>query len=109
MVVLRSQIIKKNLDVIVQNGHKPFFKTLVTLYICILIWVPKHRHEIAGEVAEVGSKVRNFKVGDKVGVGCMVISCRSCQSCEDNLENYCPKMIVTYSGKYVDGTTTYGG
>ncbi|KHN08931.1 Putative mannitol dehydrogenase [Glycine soja] len=66
-------------------------------------------HEIAGEVTEVGSKVRNFKVGDKVGVGCMVLSCRSCQSCEDNLENYCPKMIVTYSGKYVDGTTTYGG
>ncbi|KAG5001557.1 hypothetical protein JHK87_022629 [Glycine soja] len=57
------------------------------------------RHEIAGEVTEVGSKVRNFKVGDKVGVGCMVLSCRSCQSCEDNLENYCPKMIVTYSGK----------
>ncbi|KAL3006254.1 hypothetical protein AAZX31_08G267000 [Glycine max] len=56
-------------------------------------------HEIAGEVTEVGSKVRNFKVGDKVGVGCMVLSCRSCQSCEDNLENYCPKMIVTYSGK----------
>uniref|UniRef100_A0A0R0ITL5 Alcohol dehydrogenase-like N-terminal domain-containing protein n=3 Tax=Glycine subgen. Soja TaxID=1462606 RepID=A0A0R0ITL5_SOYBN len=56
--------------------------------------IPKRRHEIAGEVTEVGSKVRNFKVGDKVGVGCMVLSCRSCQSCEDNLENYCPKMIA---------------
>lgn len=92
MVVLTLQIIKKSWCYS-SNGHKPFFKTLVTLYICILIWVPKHRHEIAGEVTEVGSKVRNFKVGDKVGVGCMVISCRSCQSCEDNLENYCPKMI----------------
>lgn len=108
MVVLTLQIIKKSWCYS-SNGYKPFFKTLVTLYICILIWVPKHRHEIAGEVTEVGSKVRNFKVGDKVGVGCMVLSCRSCQSCEDNLENYCPKMIVTYSGKYVDGTTTYGG
>lgn len=66
-------------------------------------------HEIVGEVTEVGSKVQKFKVGDKVGVGCMVMSCRSCQNCAENQENYCPKMIVTYGGKYVDGTTTYGG
>ncbi|XP_061376078.1 probable mannitol dehydrogenase [Gastrolobium bilobum] len=66
-------------------------------------------HEIVGEVTEVGSKVQKFKVGDKVGVGCMVQSCRSCQSCDESLENYCPKMILTYGTKYVDGTTTYGG
>ncbi|XP_061345854.1 probable mannitol dehydrogenase isoform X3 [Gastrolobium bilobum] len=66
-------------------------------------------HEIAGVVTEVGSKVQKFKVGDKVGVGCMVGSCNSCQSCADDLENYCPKMILTYAAKYVDGTITYGG
>ncbi|KAJ7943762.1 putative Alcohol dehydrogenase [Quillaja saponaria] len=54
-------------------------------------------HEIAGIVTEVGSKVQKFKVGDRVGVGCMVGSCNSCESCSNNLENYCPKMILTYS------------
>ncbi|MCH85509.1 cinnamyl alcohol dehydrogenase, partial [Trifolium medium] len=66
-------------------------------------------HEIAGIVTEVGSKVENFKVGDRVGVGCMVDSCRTCQNCEDNLENYCSKYTLTYSAKYSDGTITYGG
>ncbi|XP_054809553.1 probable mannitol dehydrogenase [Prosopis cineraria] len=66
-------------------------------------------HEIVGEVTEVGSKVENFKVGDRVGVGCMVGSCLSCPNCVDNLENYCPKIILTYGAKHVDGTITYGG
>ncbi|OMP01628.1 Alcohol dehydrogenase superfamily, zinc-type [Corchorus olitorius] len=66
-------------------------------------------HEIVGEVTEVGKKVQKFKVGDKVGVGCMVGSCHSCDSCSNNLENYCPKMILTYGAKYTDGTVTYGG
>ncbi|WCJ32018.1 cinnamyl-alcohol dehydrogenase [Euphorbia peplus] len=66
-------------------------------------------HEIVGVVTEVGSKVEKFKVGDKVGVGCMVGSCRSCENCSNNLENYCPKMILTYSSKNTDGTITYGG
>ncbi|KAJ4714587.1 putative Alcohol dehydrogenase [Melia azedarach] len=66
-------------------------------------------HEIVGVVTEVGSTVEKFKVGDKVGVGCMVGSCRSCDNCASNLENYCPKMIFTYSATYYDGTTTYGG
>ncbi|KAJ0097331.1 hypothetical protein Patl1_28361 [Pistacia atlantica] len=66
-------------------------------------------HEIVGVVTEIGSKVEKFKVGDRVGVGCMVGSCRSCDSCANNLENYCPKMIFTYGGTYYDGTTTYGG
>ncbi|KAK6923863.1 Alcohol dehydrogenase-like, C-terminal [Dillenia turbinata] len=67
------------------------------------------RHEIVGVVTEVGSKVKNFKVGDKVGVGCMVGSCHSCDNCTNNLENYCPKLILTYGNTYYDGTTTYGG
>ncbi|KAK9071528.1 hypothetical protein SSX86_010097 [Deinandra increscens subsp. villosa] len=66
-------------------------------------------HEIVGVVTEVGSKVHNFKVGDKVGVGCLVGSCRSCQSCANDLENYCPKNILTYGSPYYDGTRTYGG
>ncbi|XP_021800284.1 probable mannitol dehydrogenase isoform X1 [Prunus avium] len=66
-------------------------------------------HEIVGVVTEVGSKVQKFKVGDKVGVGCMVGSCGSCDNCSHNLENYCPKYILTYGGKYHDGTITYGG
>ncbi|XVF14702.1 hypothetical protein REPUB_Repub09cG0084100 [Reevesia pubescens] len=66
-------------------------------------------HEIVGEVTEVGSKVQKFKVGDGVGVGCMVGSCQSCNDCANNLENYCPKIILTYGAKYYDGSITYGG
>ncbi|CAN1216083.1 Probable mannitol dehydrogenase, partial [Linum perenne] len=66
-------------------------------------------HEIVGEVTEVGSKVEKYKVGDRVGVGCMVGSCRSCDSCSKSVENYCPKMILTYGATYHDGTHTYGG
>lgn len=66
-------------------------------------------HEIVGEVTEVGSKVKKFKVGDKVGVGCLVGSCGSCDLCSTDLENYCPKMIQTYTYVDHDGTITYGG
>ncbi|KAK2996019.1 hypothetical protein RJ640_013909 [Escallonia rubra] len=66
-------------------------------------------HEIVGVVTEVGSKVTKFKVGDKVGVGCLVGSCGSCENCFDDLENYCPEMILTYAYTYYDGTITYGG
>ncbi|KAL6959554.1 8-hydroxygeraniol dehydrogenase [Sarracenia purpurea var. burkii] len=66
-------------------------------------------HEITGIGTEVGSKVQNFKVGDKVGVDCMVGACHSCDNCEKSLENYCPKIIATYNSPYFDGTITYGG
>lgn len=66
-------------------------------------------HEIVGEVTEVGSKVNKVKVGDKVGVGCMVGACHSCESCKNDLENYCPKMILTYNSIYHDGTFNNGG
>ncbi|XP_010244709.1 PREDICTED: probable mannitol dehydrogenase [Nelumbo nucifera] len=66
-------------------------------------------HEIVGVVTEVGRNVDKFKVGDKVGVGCMVGACHSCDSCKNDLENYCPKMILTYNSIYYDGTMTYGG
>ncbi|WJX56677.1 cinnamyl-alcohol dehydrogenase [Trifolium repens] len=66
-------------------------------------------HEIVGIVTEVGNKVRKFKVGDRVGVGCLVDSCHSCQNCANNLENYCPKFTLTDGSKYSDGTATHGG
>jgi cinnamyl-alcohol dehydrogenase len=67
-----------------------------------------YRHEIVGIVTKVGSKVEKFKVGDKVGVGYLIDSCRSCQNCTENLESYCPGFISTFGVKYRDGTT-YGG
>ena len=62
-----------------------------------------------GVVTEVGSKVQKFKVGDKIGVGCMVGACHSCDSCANELESYWPDMILTYGVKYFDGTITQGG
>ncbi|CAI9777916.1 unnamed protein product [Fraxinus pennsylvanica] len=66
-------------------------------------------HEINGVVTEVGKMVNKFKVGDKVAVGCLVGSCRECDLCTKDLENYCSKQIITFGSKDVDGTTTYGG
>ncbi|MEU0781835.1 NAD(P)-dependent alcohol dehydrogenase [Streptomyces sp. NPDC006173] len=67
-------------------------------------------HEIAGIVSETGSGVTRFKVGDRVGVGCMVDSCRECENCQAGLEQYCLKGNVgTYNAVGKDGTPTYGG
>lgn len=66
-------------------------------------------HEVVGVVTEVGSKVQKFKVGDEVGVGCMVNSCRKCDQCAYHLENYCSNMIQTYNSILPDGSVTYGG
>ena len=68
-------------------------------------------HEIAGVVRAVGSKVTKYKVGDQVGVGCMVDSCRTCENCEHDLENYCLNGLnPTYNGFEKDGKTpTQGG
>lgn len=75
----------------------------------LVIWLT-FRHEIVGEVTEVGSKVTKVKVGDRVGLGGVVGACHDCENCNNNLEIYCPKMILTYGGnKYHDGTVTYGG
>ncbi|MBN8660741.1 MAG: NAD(P)-dependent alcohol dehydrogenase [Candidatus Obscuribacter phosphatis] len=68
-------------------------------------------HEIVGIVTEVGSAVTRFKPGDRVGVGCMVDTCKECSACNQGLEQYCQKQVVlTYSSLELDGVTrTYGG
>ncbi|MFD7716475.1 NAD(P)-dependent alcohol dehydrogenase [Streptomyces sp. NPDC059814] len=67
-------------------------------------------HEIAGVVAEVGPGVTKFEVGDRVGVGCMVDSCRTCENCLADLEQYCTEGNVgTYNAVGKDGEPTYGG
>ncbi|MEV6173216.1 NAD(P)-dependent alcohol dehydrogenase [Streptomyces sp. NPDC051954] len=67
-------------------------------------------HEIAGVVSEVGPGVTRFAVGDRVGVGCMVDSCRECDNCKAGLEQYCVKGNVgTYNALDKDGEPTYGG
>ena len=67
-------------------------------------------HEIVGHVTALGNEVAGVKVGDVVGVGCMVDSCRHCAECEDGLENYCDHMVGTYNGKTPDAPGhTLGG
>jgi uncharacterized zinc-type alcohol dehydrogenase-like protein len=68
-------------------------------------------HEIIGRVASVGAKVKNFKPGEMVGVGCMVDSCHHCSACDEGLEQYCVNgMTPTYNGKdRHDQLPTYGG
>jgi alcohol dehydrogenase (NADP+) len=68
-------------------------------------------HEIVGQVVELGAEVTNFKIGDQVGVGCMVDSCRTCASCKEGLEQYCEVGNTgTYAGtEKVIGGPTFGG
>ncbi|THV23619.1 NAD(P)-dependent alcohol dehydrogenase [Glycomyces paridis] len=67
-------------------------------------------HEIVGEVAGIGTAVTGHAVGDRVGVGCMVNSCRECEQCRKGQEQYCLKgMIGTYDAVDLDGTVTQGG
>ena len=68
-------------------------------------------HEIVGHVMAVGNEVKNFQPGDRVGVGCLVDSCRRCGSCQSGLEQYCENgWVGTYNGKDLhDGSPTYGG
>ena len=68
-----------------------------TLYPCV------PGHEIVGHVSAVGNEVSRFQVGDTVGVGCMVGSCRQCPACDEGLEQYCEKgLIGTYNGPTQD-------
>lgn len=67
-------------------------------------------HEIAGVVSAVGESVTKFKVGDRVGVGCLVNSCGECEQCQAGMEQNCLNGAVgTYNSTDVDGTITQGG
>lgn len=69
-------------------------------------------HEIIGRVLEIGDKVNKFKVGDLVGVGCMVDSCKSCSSCNNDLEQFCENgATFTYNSpnRHLEGKRTFGG
>jgi uncharacterized zinc-type alcohol dehydrogenase-like protein len=76
-----------------------------TIYPCV------PGHEIVGRITNVGNHVTKFKVGDLAAVGCMVDSCRECEYCKQDLEQYC---VPGFTGTYNDldkhlGTHTYGG
>ncbi|MBU2794620.1 hydroxyacid dehydrogenase [Acidithiobacillus thiooxidans] len=67
-------------------------------------------HEIVGRVVAVGDQVKNFKVGDFAGVGCMVDSCGHCSSCDEGEEQYCENGFTgTYNGPVFGGENTFGG
>ena len=68
-------------------------------------------HEIVGRVVRVGASVTKHKVGDRVGVGCFVDSCRECEMCKTGREQFCKKgMTGTYNSTERDGSSpTYGG
>lgn len=81
------------------------FSTLLTLNV---FWVEK-RHEVVGEVVEVGSDVTKFRVGETVGVGAIVGCCGNCRPCNGDTEQYCNKKIWSYNDVYSDGKPTQGG
>ena len=66
-------------------------------------------HEIAGVVTAVGDEVTTHKVGDRVGVGCLVDSDRTCPQCQRGHEQYCAKSVGTYNALGFDGKPTMGG
>lgn len=70
-------------------------------------------HEIVGRVVKAGAHVKKFKEGDIAAVGCMVDSCRTCESCKDGFEQFCENggTVFTYNSpdKHIPGAMTYGG
>jgi len=67
-------------------------------------------HEIVGHVTAVGSAVKKFKVGDRAAVGVIVDSCRECENCKADEQQYCLKGAVeTYNKRDYSGEVTYGG
>ncbi|GMH04636.1 hypothetical protein Nepgr_006476 [Nepenthes gracilis] len=66
-------------------------------------------HEITGVVTKVGSNVKRFEVGERVGAGCLAASCLECEFCRSSQENYCDQIQFVYNGIFWDGSITYGG
>nr|GEV10643.1 probable cinnamyl alcohol dehydrogenase 6 [Tanacetum cinerariifolium] len=71
----------------------------------VLLYTPSFQ----GLITEVGSNVKGFKIGDRVGVGCIGASCLECEFCKDSQENYCDQFQFTYNGVFWDGSIMYGG
>lgn len=68
------------------------------------------RHEIVGVVTAISTGVAHFKVGDIVGVGTYINSCRTCEYCNSDKENICAKgATYIFNGIDIDGTITKGG
>lgn len=68
-------------------------------------------HEIVGRIVKIGDHVKNFKVGELAGVGCLVDSCRECEHCKNDLEQFCDEgNIQTFNSpdKHLGGQT-FGG
>ncbi|KAL6990391.1 putative cinnamyl alcohol dehydrogenase 6 [Sarracenia purpurea var. burkii] len=80
--------------------------TCIYLYTCTF---GLDRHEITGLITKVGSNVTEFRIGDRVGVGCLAASCLECEFCKESQENYCDQIQFTYNGVFWDGSITYGG
>jgi alcohol dehydrogenase (NADP+) len=75
-----------------------------TMYPCV------PGHEIVGRVTKVGPSVTRFQIGDRVGVGCLVDSCRSCEACKSGMQQFCWKgATFTYNSQEPGRGTTYGG
>eukprot|EP00029_Vermamoeba_vermiformis_P011410 TRINITY_DN626_c0_g1_i1.p1 TRINITY_DN626_c0_g1~~TRINITY_DN626_c0_g1_i1.p1 ORF type:complete len:348 (-),score=75.36 TRINITY_DN626_c0_g1_i1:42-1085(-) len=66
-------------------------------------------HEIVGLVTHLGSEVTRFKVGQRVGVGAQCQSCHQCDDCNERLQAYCDKKVMTYGSTFSDGASSYGG
>lgn len=67
-------------------------------------------HEIVGRITAVGSHVKGHTIGQLAGVGCMVESCRHCEECNNNQEQFCSvSPVQTYNSIGTDGQPTYGG
>jgi alcohol dehydrogenase (NADP+) len=70
-------------------------------------------HEIVGRVTKIGGEVSSFKIGDLAAVGCMVDSCKTCNSCREGLQQYCDNgaTVWTYNAPdpHFSGKRTYGG
>jgi uncharacterized zinc-type alcohol dehydrogenase-like protein len=88
----------------IHQARNEWSGVMPTIYPCV------PGHEIVGRVTKIGSAVTGFKVGDPVGVGCLVDSEGACPACQANLEQFCPQATFTYNApdKHLGGHT-YGG
>ncbi len=67
-------------------------------------------HEIIGQITQIGQNVKNFSIGEVVGIGCMVGACKQCDSCTEHKEQFCNQTIFTYNSQdTISKRQTFGG